>query len=119
MTISASFSGNFAPIPPFSGGMRPIRAHLPCRAHQPSPHHPQITQCKQRHDLCRVLDQSAVPHLAVPKLAFDHPELMLDLGTNAGLQFFNALNGFSNAFIVVCQGSCHVAHAAIFSDSFV
>ena len=27
--------------------------------------------------------------------------------------------GFKEIRVVVCQGSCHVAHAAIFSDSFV
>ena len=78
--------------------LRPVRTaggHLPAwQAHsspyalQLSARHPQIAQCKQRHEVRRVLGQSFVAHLDEAKLALDDSKRVLHLGPNTGLELF-------------------------------
>lgn len=53
------------------------------------PHHPKVGEHEERIQLCRVLGQATVAHLGVSELAFDHPERVLYLGTDAGLELFD------------------------------
>ena len=63
-----------------------VPAHSsPCTLQMPSCH-PHIAQRKQRHQLRRVLGQSLVANLGKTKLALDHPERVLYLGSNAGFE---------------------------------
>ena len=84
------FPGHFQPDSGHPGG---LQAHSCLRRHQTAPRHPQVGQRKQRVQLRGVLLQPAVAHLDVPELALDHPERMLDLRPNAGLDAFLASCG--------------------------
>ena len=53
---------------------------------------PDVGQRKQRDQLRRVLLHSPITHLNVAKLALDHPERMLHLGTDTGPEFLGLLN---------------------------
>lgn len=74
---------------PAEGRFREWRAHSSLRRHQLPPGHPEVGQRKQRVQLRGVLGQSAVSHLHMPELALDHPERVLDLGTDARLEVFH------------------------------
>lgn len=63
-----------------------LQTELFILCHQLPPNHPQIRQREQRVQLSRVLRQSAVADLGVPKLALDDAEGVFDLGPHAGLQ---------------------------------
>ena len=93
------YSGVFAPFTPRFGVLRPFWTQLSCR-HQFLSHHPHITQSKQCQDLCCILGQSFVPHLAVTKLALQDSERMFHLGTYRSLEFFNAFNDLADAFVL-------------------
>ena len=47
--------------------------------------HSQVAQREHTLDLCCVLRKISVAHFHEAELALDHPEWMLDLGANAGL----------------------------------
>ena len=50
-------------------------------------HHPKIGQRKQCDELSRVFLQTMVANLHKSELTLDHPQGVLNLGANAGLQF--------------------------------
>ena len=76
------------PVRPTGGHLPALQWHLsPGLLQQRSPHHPQIGQRKQRHQLRRVLGQSPVTYLSVVKLALDDSKPMFDLGPHTGLKF--------------------------------
>lgn len=62
-----------------------IRAHSSLRPQDLPTRHPQIGQCKQRHQLRRVLGQPFVAHLGETELALDHSKRVFHLGAHAGL----------------------------------
>ena len=68
---------------PFSEFWRPLgrlQTHsCPQPLQQPTPHHPQIAQRKQRVQLRRVLGQSPITHFHVSELAFDDPKRVFHL----------------------------------------
>ena len=79
-----SFTGVFGPS---FGHLPTLQAHSSRRPLNNSfSHHPQVAQRKQRCQLRRVFDQAPIARLAVAKLALDHPEGVLHLGPNAGLE---------------------------------
>lgn len=47
--------------------------------------HPQVRQSEQRHHLYGVFDQAPKTHFFIAKLVLDHPERVLDLGSNLSL----------------------------------
>lgn len=71
------YSGISARLAPRLGVLRLFWAHLSCLPQFIS-HQPQVTQRKDRHDLCGGFDQSIEPRLAVAKLTLDGSGLMLD-----------------------------------------
>lgn len=56
--------------------------------------HPQIRQCKQRGQLCRVLVQATKARLHIIEMAPDHREWVFDLGPDLRLGFFDVALGF-------------------------
>ena len=54
-------------------------------AEQALPHHEQVRQRTRHHEPMPVFRQAAVAHLGKAEDAFDHPDRMLDAGTNARL----------------------------------
>lgn len=70
-----------------------FRAHSCLHFQEFASHQPQIGQREQRVQLRGVLGQSTVAQLEVSELALDDPELVLDLGADAGLE---ALNPFGS-----------------------
>ena len=87
-------------------GHRPCsRAHSCPDVHQPTAHHSQVGQRKQRDELCRVFLESAVAHLHKPELALDHPKRMFCLGPNTRLELFG-LVGQGVSFCFPCSALC-------------
>lgn len=71
---------------------RSCRSRTDCRhRHQLSSRHPQVRQREQRQHLRRVLRQAAVAHPGVAELALHHPERVLHLRPQAGLEVLPAL----------------------------
>lgn len=68
---------------------RAQRTNLSFQCHQARPDRPQVRQREQCLQLRRVLEQSAVAHLGVAELPFDHAERVLDLRTDAGLELLD------------------------------
>ena len=56
--------------------------------------HPQITQCKQCHELRGVLGQSLVAHLVESELALDDSERVLHLGPHTGFELLSLIEQF-------------------------
>jgi hypothetical protein len=77
---------------PFKVSGRRLNArqtHSSLRSQQLPARHPKIGQCKQRHQLRRVLGKALVADLGESKLTFDDPKRMLHLGSYAGLELFS------------------------------
>ena len=85
-------AGLSAPFQPNSGRFGGLQVHSCLHSHQTASRHPQIGQRKQRVQLRSVLLQSAIAHLDVTELALDHPERMLDLGPDTGLDAFQLID---------------------------
>lgn len=70
-----------------------FRAHSSLRPHVQKSlvHHSKVGQCKQRHQVGRVLGQSPVFDLDVTELALDDPKLVFHLGPDAGLGLLQLL----------------------------
>jgi len=77
-----------APARPRCARWGAFRAHLPCGSQQTVSHHVQVRQRKERCHLRRVLHQSPVAGLYITKLALDHPQGVLHLGTDLCLDLF-------------------------------
>ena len=68
---------------------RPSWAHLGCHFHQFLSYHPQVAQCKQRHQLGCVLGQPSVADLHIAELTLDHSKRVLHSSTQARLGLFH------------------------------
>ena len=79
------YSGISAGLAPRFGVLRPFWAHLSCRPQSIS-HQPHVAQRKQRDNLRCVFDKTSVTSVAIAKLTLDDSELMLNLGSDRGLQ---------------------------------
>ena len=81
--------------------------------------HPQVAQGKQREQLRRILGQPFVANLGEAELALDHPERVLDLGANAGLDLFQFVLegvtgfGFVQRFTLARQHGNLPAHLGV------
>jgi hypothetical protein len=80
-------------LQPHSRPFDRLRAHSCLRPHvqKSFAHHPDVGQCKQRHQVGSVLGQPPVLDLDVAKLALDDPKRMFDLRSDAGLGFLQLL----------------------------
>src|SRR5258708_122163 len=83
--VQASFCGLLRPRPEFWTHSCRSSKQMPAR-------HPQIGQGKQRVELGRVLGQTAIAHLHMPKLAFDDAERVLCLGSDLSFGALNLIN---------------------------
>ena len=80
------------------------------------PDYPQIAQCEQRVQLCRVLGQPAVSHLHEPEVPLDHPQRMLDLGTHAGLELLDLVDQGIDLIALVQRLAFARAHGNVPGD---
>ncbi len=65
--------------------------------------HPQVGQRKQRLELQRVFLQSQVAYLVVAKLALEHSERVLNLGTDACLDFLQQVSQGIKGIVFLVQ----------------
>ena len=69
--------------------LEPLQAHLCLQRHDPFPGHPQITLCKQHHEVIRVLLQAPVAQLDIAKLLLDHSVRMFHFRPHAGFDLLS------------------------------
>ena len=67
-------------------------------------HHPDVGQCKQRHQVGSVFGQPPVLDFHIAKLAFDDPKRVFDLGSDAGLGFLQLVQNGTHGRVLL-QGS--------------
>ena len=100
--ISRTLLPLFGLFEPPCGHLPKLHAHSSCWPLNNSfSHHPQVGQRKQRDQLSRVFDQVPIPILTVAKLAFDHPEVMLHFGRDAGLDLFQLVDHGVYSFVLL------------------
>ena len=80
---------DFGPFLAPGGHLPALQAQSSLRPQELQARHPQIRQCKQRHQLRRVLGKTLVAHLGESKLAFDDSERVLHLGAHTGLHLLS------------------------------
>ena len=85
--MAARFASNFRRYEPAARPFDARRAHSLLRPHQLSARHPSIARREQHRQSRGVLGQSVIPDLGAAQLLFDEAQRVLDLGTDAGLEF--------------------------------